>query len=252
MNPTEQSYENLFGERGLAYHSAMEISPGSRAAEFELVMSKIQPRDNDVLVDVPGGGGYLRQYLNRPALKYIAVEMTKDFADHCPTGPNDQVIRSPMAEIDLADAHADICVSVAASHHCMDKPAFFREVARILKPGGRFVLVDGEAGSKVERFLNGFVDEYNSLGHEGKFLTPGIVSQIEDCGFVLKETEVVDFPWAFPSREAMGVFCKLLFGIDQASETELVDEIERTLGLCEGPGEINLGWQLRVAVADRK
>lgn len=41
-------------------------------------------------------------------------------------------------ENDLPDASSDVVLSIESSEHMADKPAFFRGVFRVLKPGGRF------------------------------------------------------------------------------------------------------------------
>jgi tocopherol O-methyltransferase len=41
-------------------------------------------------------------------------------------------------ENDLPDGFADVVISIESSEHMEDKPRFFAEIARVLKPGGRF------------------------------------------------------------------------------------------------------------------
>ncbi|TVQ24447.1 MAG: class I SAM-dependent methyltransferase [Spirochaetaceae bacterium] len=43
---------------------------------------------------------------------------------------------------ELADESFDAVLNVESAFHYPDKPAFLREVARVLKPGGRFVMAD--------------------------------------------------------------------------------------------------------------
>ncbi len=230
----------------------MELLPRARDREFELAVAAASIVPADTVCDAPAGGGYLRRYLPGDIGQYLAVETAPDFIGHCPLDENDRVIESPLHRIDLGDGSVDVCINLAGSHHLEDKRAFFREAARILKPGGRLVLADVERGSDVDRFLNGFVDANNSMGHTGVFLSGRTADEIAACGFDVERNGVRSFPWIFPDKDAMGVFCKLLFGMDQATPESVVSGIEDILGFRAGPGPVNMAWSLRFIVAVRR
>jgi len=249
--PVFTTYEDIFRQRADAYHKAMELFPRARAAEFDIPVSRARLQAAAVVCDAPAGGGYLRPHLPVDIGAYIAVEMAPDFVSHCPAGPGDRVVHSPLSAIDLPDGSVDAVLSIAGVHHLERKQDFYREAARILKPGGSFVLMDAEAGSAVDRFLNGFLDAHNSMGHSGVFLDRETASAVSDCGFEIRCDEVVHYPWSFDSELDMGVFCRLLFGMDLASERQVIAGVDRILGRRDGPGNVNLEWCLRLVIGDR-
>jgi tocopherol O-methyltransferase len=55
-------------------------------------------------------------------------------------GDNPQFRLQDWLENDLPDASVDVALSIESSEHMEDKPRFFAEVFRVLKPGGRFVV----------------------------------------------------------------------------------------------------------------
>lgn len=55
---------------------------------------------------------------------------------------NVQFIIASMAEIPLPDLSMDAVISNCAINHVNDKAAVYKEIYRILKPGGRFVVSD--------------------------------------------------------------------------------------------------------------
>jgi len=244
-----QSYEQIFSQRADAYQKAMELYPAARDREFQLAVEAARIRAGDVVCDAPSGGGYLRVYLPEYVQCYLAVETAPGFTGHCILGENDRIVRSPLSRLDLGDNSVDVCINLAGSHHLEDKSAFFREAARVLKTGGRLVLADVQAGSATDTFLNRFVHENNSMGHEGLFLDADTAGDMVSCGFTIESDRLVTLPWSFESREDMGVFCKLLFGMDRASPESVVRGVEDILGCIPGPGVVNLGWPLRCIAA---
>jgi ubiquinone/menaquinone biosynthesis C-methylase UbiE len=55
---------------------------------------------------------------------------------------NVSFVRSDLAALDLPDGCADVVVSNCAINHAPDKEAVYREIHRVLRAGGRFVVSD--------------------------------------------------------------------------------------------------------------
>jgi SAM-dependent methyltransferase len=241
------TYSEIFAERGAAYQKAMAECPTARDAEFRAVLEPLKHRPVRLLCDMPSGGGYLAPRL--PAgMRYVGVDPSDDFVRACPVGT--VCIKAPITAVPLADGAVDAVVSLAALHHEPDLPAVFREMRRLLKPGGRAVIADAEAGTPVATFLNGFVDEHNPMGHVGIFLDERTAGLIEEAGFTVANDAMVDMPWRFDSMQEAGAFCRLLFSMPGLDAAEVADAMYRQLGFDVIDGRPHLRWALRRITCD--
>jgi len=238
------NYEDIFHERGVAYAHAMATWPEARREEFLVPASRAALQAGEVVVDVPAGGGYLQRYLP-PAVRWLGHEPCGSFFSTGSVG--DQ----PLLPLPWADGLADAALSIAGVHHLDDRAPLYREIHRVLRPGGRFVLADGHDQSPVARFLDGFVGRYNSTGHRGDYLTPADIGLLESCGFRVRLAERVSYHWWFATRDDMGGFCRLLFDMRDISVPAVADGIENLLGTTVREGQTGMRWELYVVTAEK-
>lgn len=240
------NYEDIFRERGAAYAQAMATWPEARREEFLLPADRAALDTGNVVVDVPAGGGYLQRYLPA-AVRWFGHEPCASFFDGDTAAARDR----PLLPLPWADGFADAALSIAGVHHQEDRLPLYREIHRVLKPGGRFVLADAHEESAVARFLDGIVGRYNSTGHQGTFLTAADSARLASCGFRVAQAERLAYHWWFATRTDMGDFCRLLFDMREISASAVADGIEQQLGVTGRDGEIGMRWELYTLTAVR-
>ena len=151
-----------FGKTAAAYVSSATHASGE---DLDLLITLAAPRSGERALDLGCGVGHtLRRIAPLVAFAVGAdatLEMMQAGRTSVINASNAAFAQSDASALPFADASFDLATCRLAAHHFSDVVSAFREVARVLRPGGRFVLADNFAPD--DRALDSFINELETL-----------------------------------------------------------------------------------------
>lgn len=178
LGASAQHGERRGGGRGEGRGLMRALEEPGRAAwqKPEEVVEALALRREEVVADIGAGTGYFtRRFAPRVARVY-AVDVNQRLLDQIAALglPNVQTILAEPDDPKLPEAAVDTVFFCNVLHHIEDRPAYYRRLARALKPGGRIVVLDFHkrplpVGPPVEEKLS----------------EPEMIEEFARCGFRL-------------------------------------------------------------------
>jgi ubiquinone/menaquinone biosynthesis C-methylase UbiE len=154
-------------------HLLADVSDLGRA------LAPVAPRAGQRALDVATGGGHTGAHLASLGLEVTVSDISAAMLANAvklaaERGLSVAPRQHPAESMPYPDAAFDLVTCRVAAHHFSSPSGFVKEVARVLRPGGAFVLVDGtvpDGEVEAEEWLHR-VEKLRDPSH-GRFLTPG-------------------------------------------------------------------------------
>ena len=151
--------QKQFGRTAAAY---VESATHARGQDLDRIVTLATEHGGERVVDVGTGVGHTLRRLAPSFQRAIGVDATREMLEAgrgvlAGAGVTNAVlIQASATGLPIASRSADVVTSRLAAHHFADAPAAFLEIARILRPGGLFVLVDNFSPDDpaLDRFIN--------------------------------------------------------------------------------------------------
>ena len=184
-----------FGARAEGYHDSALHASGP---DLELLLSWLAPEPGERALDVACGGGHVALALARKGADVDACDLTPEMLEAAASllAANDCTATFAVAEADAlpyADATFDMVTCRIAAHHFPDAQAFFEEVARVLKPGGRFGFQDQTLPPEgTSAVMTDAFERMRDASHHCSYNIDGWVTLVSRAGLSVQHTEIVD------------------------------------------------------------
>lgn len=187
-------FDNLAGRFGKDY-----VPGRSWKALSEMFLRLLPPM---VIADLGAGEGTLALMLAQRAAKVIAVDNSEKMVEYTSGAAQRNCVQNlecrlgDLEDLPLAAAEADIALFHQSLHHALHPERAVAEAWRILKPGGRIIVVD-LSKHNFDEARNLYADVW--LG----FSQAELAAMIRSAGFVQPDISVVHREEAAPHFEIL-------------------------------------------------
>lgn len=230
------NYTNSFENRANSYNYAINKYPTVLKNEFKTTIKLCNIKSTDIILNILAGGTPLNSYFTTKPYKYKEYEINSKF----------NIELCTLDNIPERDNTIDTIITLASLHHMNnnERSMYYKECYRILKRNtGKLIIGDVIEGSNEAKWLNEFVNKYNSKGHIAQFFSNNDKKLFEENGFIV-ELEIKSYPWVFETEDILVDFCKNLFGLDLATYEQILDGIKVYLNPIYTANNILINWSL--------
>lgn len=198
-----------------------------------------EPQAQWLALDVAPGGGHSAIAIARHAKRVIAVDITFGILQAARAHATGQGlgnlawVQGDGGTLPLPDKTFDLVTCRVALHHFPDQAGAIGDWARVLKPGGRLVLVDniGPDDAEACQYVNTF-EKIRDPSHGWLHPLQTLVDFVRQTGLLVEHSERMTKPMAFhPWMERMQV--------SAADQQRLADMLWK----CSGPARTFLSPQ---------
>lgn len=181
-----------YGAAGDAYVRSVGHATGN---DLQRMVEVASPQANETLLDIATGGGHVAKTFAPHVSRVIVSDLTPQILAHAETFlresgiENFEILLADAEDLPLPDASVDLVTCRIAPHHFPNPDRFVAESTRVLRPGGRFVLIDStvEAGESGV-FFNQF-EELRDPSHVRSLTITEWLDLIAGAGLTISITE---------------------------------------------------------------
>ncbi|MWV42834.1 methyltransferase domain-containing protein [Paenibacillus sp. HJL G12] len=198
-NSIKHQVQQQFAKNAEKYVTSFRHAKGE---DLALLVSSSMADDTMLVLDIATGGGHVANALAPLVRRVTALDLTEEMlmkaAEFIRGNGHSNVdfVQGDAEHLPFSDAVFDLVTCRIAAHHFPDIPAFVHDAYRVLKPGGKLLLIDNVAPEKeiFDHFYNE-IEKQRDPSHVRAWKKTEWIRLIELAGFRLET--IVSFPKPF-------------------------------------------------------
>ncbi|MBI4494734.1 MAG: methyltransferase domain-containing protein [Chloroflexi bacterium] len=184
----------------------------AKGSDLAKLLEVIDPTGTERVLDLATGVGHTALALAPRVASVVGLDMIPEMLEHARRLARDrrltnvEFVEGPAEQVPFPAASFQVVTCRLAAHHFADPARAFAEVARVLLPGGRFLLADNYApdSDELDHFINtldrerdpSHVREYRLGEWQALFEQHGMSFQVADVWETANDFEV----WVHQTR----------------------------------------------------
>lgn len=191
-----------FGQRASEYR--LSTTHGN-PVDLERMINLIKPTSDDIALDVATGGGHTAISLAKYVNQVVAIDITPEMLAEAKVASSQEDISNiifraeDVHNLTIPDNQFGIVASRFAVHHFSDVQRALREMCRVLKPGGRFYILDCSVfdGEEPEKEINR-IELLRDSSHQCSY-SPRLWHQLlKELPLTIEHTSLIEEQYELP------------------------------------------------------
>ncbi len=256
LNEIQKAASEQFGKQSHRYGAGHILE---KVEDVESALGKIVLPAKARVLDVATGAGHTGLFLASLGHLVTLSDITEPMLQRAKEAADARglavQLRQHSAEaMPYADGSFDLVTCRVAPHHFSSPENFVKEVARILVPGGYFLLIDGtvqDDAPEVEAWLH-HVEKFRDPSHH-RFLSPRtwkILCDLSGLSIEMSELHTrkqPDLTWYFEAANTSPANREAVLKLVENAPAS----VRQLLGLAEEQGKIVWWWQMLTLIAHK-
>ncbi|MRG85266.1 class I SAM-dependent methyltransferase [Salinibacillus xinjiangensis] len=191
MNDEKAKVRAQFSKNPQSY---VESITHAKADDLEKLVQWLSPEQSWVVLDVATGGGHVAKHVSPYVKQVFSTDLTKEMLENTSKNLKDLdnifYVLADAEELPFLNHTFDAVTCRIAPHHFPHPSKFVSEVSRVLKPGGKMMLVDNVAPNdeNLASYMNTF-EQLRDYSHVKCLSTREWKQLFDDNDLVMQKEE---------------------------------------------------------------